>query len=223
MLPETAADVVALIPRHAWLLMSEDQRDALMRDVVLPRYMETTADGVALGPTWWAQAVGASSGAIQKRVERLRQSQTRTEDTATSTPSEQAARRHARAVLREAEPEVVERIVADLPPERQQLVAAAVQRALPPPPVVPSGAGPTIGELETELGPTDLPPSRRRLLYSAATAVHELHAAMERYSGLEDADGLTLERDRRTAETMRDQALEIAAAISEQLTERSLR
>jgi hypothetical protein len=74
-LAESAAEVTALIPRHAWSLMDEDQRDALMREVVLPRYMAVTADGVKLGPSWWAGAVGASPAAIKNRVQRLRQSQ----------------------------------------------------------------------------------------------------------------------------------------------------
>lgn len=71
-LNETAEQVAALIPRFSWQLMDEDQRDELMVNVVLPRYMQTTADGTNLGPTWWAEAVGASSGAVQKRIERLR-------------------------------------------------------------------------------------------------------------------------------------------------------
>jgi hypothetical protein len=128
MLGETAADVAALIPRHAWLLMDEEQRDVLMRDVVLPRYMETTTDGVALGPTWWAQAVGATAEAIRARVQRLRQGQSQTGAERSRALSDSRVR-HARSALREAEPEVVERIVAELPPARRDVVANAVARA----------------------------------------------------------------------------------------------
>jgi hypothetical protein len=99
---ESAAEVAALIPRHAWTLMDEDQRDALMRDVVLARYMAITADGVKLGPKWWAEAVGASSGAIQKRVERLRQSQKSADETTTGrSETERRADRATRQVMRD--------------------------------------------------------------------------------------------------------------------------
>jgi hypothetical protein len=74
-LAETAQEVAALIPRFSWQLMDEEQRDDLMENVVLPRYMQNTSDGAHLGPTWWAEVVGASAGAIRKRIERLRRAQ----------------------------------------------------------------------------------------------------------------------------------------------------
>lgn len=72
-LRETAEQVAALIPRYSWEIMDEDQRDALMVKVVLPRYGKTTKDGTKLGPTWWAEAIGAETPAvIRGRVGRLK-------------------------------------------------------------------------------------------------------------------------------------------------------
>jgi hypothetical protein len=42
--------------------MDEGQRDDLRARIVLQRYMRTTADGVQMGPTWWAEQIGASFG-----------------------------------------------------------------------------------------------------------------------------------------------------------------
>lgn len=83
-LSETFSEVAALIPRYSWEVMDEQQKDWLMEQVVLPRYMETTADGVQLGPTVWADVLGASSGAIRKRVERLRSSRKSADETRTT-------------------------------------------------------------------------------------------------------------------------------------------
>ena len=47
------------------------RRDALMETVVLPRYMKVTSDGTQLGPTWWAEAVGATYESVRMRVRRL--------------------------------------------------------------------------------------------------------------------------------------------------------
>jgi hypothetical protein len=106
-LKETLADVTALIPRYSWEIMDEEQRDELMAKVVLPRYGKTTADGVKLGPTTWAQMFGAGSNVIANRVLRLRESEKRAAETITRTEPEwkRASRRHAKLVLREADPD----------------------------------------------------------------------------------------------------------------------
>jgi len=86
-LTETAAEVADLIPRFSWTIMDDDQRDDLMVNVVLPRYMAETADGVKLGPVWWANVLGASSGTIQKRVERLKRKAFAGSDATTTSPT----------------------------------------------------------------------------------------------------------------------------------------
>lgn len=112
-LKETAAEVAALIPRYSWEIMDEEQRDELMVNVVLPRYMETTADGAKLGPTWWAEQIGGTARAFESRVYRIRQSQSGNVDAgqhARHTRSERA-----KSVLRNADEQTVEEIVSALP------------------------------------------------------------------------------------------------------------
>lgn len=127
-LRETFADVSALIPRYSWEIMDEAQRDELMRNVVLPRYMCTTADGVQLGPTAWADMVGASAKSIESRVYRLRQSQKSDGDTPASTLSDQAAHRHARRVLRGADADTLAELIEDLPADRVEAIAQAAHK-----------------------------------------------------------------------------------------------
>jgi hypothetical protein len=126
-LNETLSDVAALIPRYSWEIMDEQQKDDLMEKVVLPRYMETTADGVQLGPKAWAEMVGASPAAVKNRVQRLQTSQQEKGATGARAPWTQGQReqRNARAVLRDAPLEQVEQIIAALPKERQQAIGAA--------------------------------------------------------------------------------------------------
>lgn len=69
--------------------------------------MQTTADGVQLGPTAWAEMVGATYNAIESRVRRLRASQ-KPEDSETSRAVSESRVRHARSALREADPEQLE-------------------------------------------------------------------------------------------------------------------
>lgn len=106
-LQETFADVAALIPRYSWEIMDEEQRDDLMGRVVLPRYMETTADGVQLGPTAWGEMVGATAHAIRGRVQRLQASQNSGDGERARTESQKSSVRHARTVLRNAPPEEI--------------------------------------------------------------------------------------------------------------------
>lgn len=120
-LNETAEQVAALIPRFSWMLMDEEQRDDLMENVVLPRYMQTTSDGTNLGPTWWAEALGASSGAVQKRIERLRKAQDSQESgTTRAEPNSRAGR--AAATLRD--PEKAAAVLRD--PEARRAVLKAL-------------------------------------------------------------------------------------------------
>ena len=123
-LQETAAQVAALIPRWSWQLMDDDQRDDLLQHVVLPRYKSVTSDGVKLGPTWWAEAVGASSGAIQKRVERLRSKASDDSEKTTLAPSasDKGSIRGAKTALRK-HPEMAAQLLDD--PD----VAAAIEDA----------------------------------------------------------------------------------------------
>lgn len=124
-LSETFADVAALIPRYSWEIMDEEQRDDLMAKVVLPRYMQTTADGVQLGPTAWADMVGATAGAIRMRVDRLKAKQgadpERTRAHWTEGSREQ---RNAKSVLRTT-PEIVH----DLTPAEQRSLSTELDTA----------------------------------------------------------------------------------------------
>lgn len=127
-LRETAAEIAALIPKYSWEIMDEEQRDALMSEVVLPRYMSTTADGVQTGPTFWAEMVGATAEAIRKRVQRLRESQSpaQTDRTRALSPSSE---RHVKSGLRKA-PELITEMVEELHdnPAFQAAVASASSR-----------------------------------------------------------------------------------------------
>jgi len=128
-LKETAAQVAALIPRYSWELMDEEQKDALLEKVILPRYMQTTHDGVELGPTWWAEQVGATASAVQSRVQRLRTKARAKTDPPASTPAQAARVRHARAVLR-GQPAVVAEQIAEafVNPEVRAAVEAKIRR-----------------------------------------------------------------------------------------------
>lgn len=123
-LTETLADVAALIPRYSWEIMDEEQRDELMQSVVLPRYMQTTADGVQLGPKAWAGMIGATPDAVDGRVRRLKQSQNSAGAEASRTRNDQASRRHARKALQTADRQQIQRIVQDLPPAQKAALAA---------------------------------------------------------------------------------------------------
>jgi hypothetical protein len=226
-LTETAADVVALIPRHAWLLMDEEQRDALMADVVLPRYMETTTDGIQLGPTWWAEAVGATAEAIRKRVDRLRQSQTEDADERTARLTEQRGQRATRQVLREADSHTVERIVEDLPPERRAQLAA---RFLADPDTrsamvdEPEGiaAVEAIHQATTHKQPVRSgeplppPPAFASKFWRAVTAVQDANAELERF-GVRGVDARP--ETRVAAERMVTQAADIRDAVADYVVE----
>lgn len=119
-LNETAEEVAALIPRFSWQLMDEEQRDDLMENVVLPRYMQTTSDGTNLGPTWWAATLGATDEAIKRRIYRLRDKISGTEMGSRAEPNSRAGR--AAATLRD--PDKAAAVLED--PE----VRAAVRKAL---------------------------------------------------------------------------------------------
>lgn len=121
MIRETAAEVAALIPRYSWELMDEEQRDALMAQVVLPRYMKTTSDGIQMGPSWWADRVGATSAAIESRVRRLRSSE-KQKETDSARALSPSRIRHARAAIEE-DPEAV--VQALTPKQRAAVVKAA--------------------------------------------------------------------------------------------------
>ena len=123
-LRETLADVTALIPRYSWEIMDEEQRDQLMKKIVLPRYSKTTADGVKLGPSAWAKMFGASSGAIQKRIERLKASRKPSEQTTTRALSPERTR-HIRSGLREAKPEEIARMIEGDPKIARNVAKAA--------------------------------------------------------------------------------------------------
>lgn len=127
---ETLADVAALIPRYSWEIMDEEQRDDLMEKVVLPRYMKHTADGVQLGPTAWADMVGATAEAVRNRVKRLQNKTFQEEDERSRAGGLDASRvRHVRSGLREAGSEQIADLIATLPPEAVEKIAAATHEA----------------------------------------------------------------------------------------------
>lgn len=125
-LTESAAEIAALIPQYSWEIMDEEQRDDLMEKIVLPRYMKTTADGVQTGPTFWSELLGATSNAIQKRIERLRQSQISDDEAPSRRAVRPDMRRQAKTVLRR-DPKVIEDMVEELhdEPAFQAAVASA--------------------------------------------------------------------------------------------------
>lgn len=122
---ETAADVAALIPQFSWQLMDEEQRDALMEQVVLPRYMQTTSDGVKLTPTFWATAIGASAAAVRNRIQRLQKRGKRSPQAVSRALSDSRVR-HARSALREAEPDQIKAIISELPAAQAEEIGNAV-------------------------------------------------------------------------------------------------
>jgi len=126
-LRETLADVEHLIPRYSWEIMDEQQKDDLMKKVILPRYMKTTMDGVQLGPTVWSEMLGATMSAIESRVRRLRSSQSNDNETsARRFPA--STERAARQVLREASPDEITALVDGLTPTQAAKIAAAADR-----------------------------------------------------------------------------------------------
>lgn len=68
---ETLAQVKELLQIQSWNLMDEDQRDALMQNVIVPRWGMTTADGHELKGTLWGKLTGATAKAIENRYYRL--------------------------------------------------------------------------------------------------------------------------------------------------------
>jgi hypothetical protein len=113
-LKETLADVTALVPRYSWEIMDEEQRDELMAKIVLPRYKKTTADGVKLGPSAWAEMFGVpSADTIRKRVERLKEGQERLAGKRTTSEPEwvRVDRRAMKRQLRESDPEELAEIL----------------------------------------------------------------------------------------------------------------
>lgn len=126
-LTETAAQVAALIPRFSWKIMDEDQRDELIENVVLPRYMATTADGTQLGPAWWAGALGAeTAGTIRGRIRRLKaRSEAQDERPIAAGPNatQKGSIRGAKAALRK-HPELATALLDD--PEVAEAIESAV-------------------------------------------------------------------------------------------------
>lgn len=168
---ETLADVAALIPRYSWEIMDEEQRDDLMENVVLPRYMQTTADGVQLGPTAWADMVGAGAQAIRMRVSRLQQSQNDDDAERTRTlRNQQGSQRHARKVLRDADPEQI----ADLMQEPS--VRLKVRQAL-------AQSEPAPHDLQVWQKPTG--PTFIELICKIRDAQHDLDRMMKSWRGPE--------------------------------------
>jgi hypothetical protein len=126
-LNERLEQVINLIPKYSWSLMDEAQKDELMVGIVLPRYMATTADGTKLTPSTWGAILGASSGSIQKRVERLKASQKSAGQPTTNslTANEQAGLRSAKSTLLRKD-DAVEALVESLPMEAKIKVAKAL-------------------------------------------------------------------------------------------------
>jgi hypothetical protein len=126
-LNERLEQVINLIPKYSWSLMDEAQKDELMAGIVLPRYMATTSDGTKLTPSVWAAILGASPGAIQKRVERLKANQ-KSPDQATThavTDNERSAMRTVKSTLAR-KPGAAEALVESLPLETRVEVAKAL-------------------------------------------------------------------------------------------------
>lgn len=110
---ETADQVAALIPRFSWELMDEDQRDALFDGVIVKRYMKVTKDGVQLGPTWWADALGCTKGTISERWQRRKAAdQGKPASALTPKPNEVASIRSAKAAIRK-HPELAKKLLDD--------------------------------------------------------------------------------------------------------------
>lgn len=119
---ETAAEVAALIPRFSWELMDEEQRDALMENVVLPRYMKTTADDVQMGPKFWAGLVGATPEAVKQRIYRLEASQKAGEGEGTGAAWKARRERAVKQMARE-NPALIAEAIVNAPKEAQAELA----------------------------------------------------------------------------------------------------
>jgi hypothetical protein len=120
-LRESFADIEALAQRVSWELMDEDQRDAFMTKVVVPRWGKTTSDGVVLKATAWARMVGATVDTIDGRYKRLRRSEAQKDRSHLApTPNDQAHVRSAKSAIKK-HPELAEKLVND--PDVRALVA----------------------------------------------------------------------------------------------------
>lgn len=120
-LTETAAEVAAEIPRYSWELMDEDQRDDLMKKVVLPRHGKVTSDGVTLTYNWWADTLGTTYSTVEQRIKRLRakKSDNGGSSQAKPTRSQKSQIRGARWAIRE-HPELAGEVLMD--PEVREAV-----------------------------------------------------------------------------------------------------
>ena len=119
-LKETAAEVAALIPRYSWELMDEEQRDALMEKVVLPRHGSVTSDGTTLTYGWWADVLAVTPRTVEARISRLR---AKIED-GPGSPRAEPNTRTARAATTLKNPDSARDILAD--PEVRQSVRKAL-------------------------------------------------------------------------------------------------
>ena len=69
-----ATEEAAGLVSGSWEILTEDQRDELVREIVLPRYGATAADGTKLDPSWWASQLGGTAADLEQRIQRIRQS-----------------------------------------------------------------------------------------------------------------------------------------------------
>lgn len=129
-LAQTLAEIGEEVSRQSWVLLDEDERDDLMRNVIVPRWGETTADGVVLKATAWARMLGATEPAIKNRYQRLTRSEAESTSDDTGSPSEptesqEGQIRGAKAAIRR-HPELAEELVKD--PEVERALRQAQQR-----------------------------------------------------------------------------------------------
>jgi len=71
-LSETLDQVKKKLQRCSWDVMDEEQRDRLIKDVIVPRWGATTRDGHVLKATLWAEILGTTERTIRGRYERLK-------------------------------------------------------------------------------------------------------------------------------------------------------
>jgi hypothetical protein len=154
---ETYEEVRELLQTASWEIMDEEQRDDVMKKVVVPRWGKVTADGVVLKGTAWAKLLGTTYDTIASRYKRLEQAK-RADDSGSRTGPTESQKSHlrgAKAALRQ-HPELAKQLLGD--PDTAKAVTDAIDQqrvsSLPDPnyrrPREPAASGGMAG-MDTEL------------------------------------------------------------------------
>jgi hypothetical protein len=164
---ETYEEVRELLQTVSWEIMDEEQRDDVMRKVVVPRWGATTADGVELKGTAWARMLGTTEPTVRKRVVRIRAAdQGKPAQADEPTESQKSQIRGAKAALRQ-HPELAKQLLGD--PD----VTDAVEQAVASDPAATA----RVNQKAAEQRPAPRQPAPERSSMSAAASAAALEAA----------------------------------------------